>query len=45
MVYARPSWEFAADIPLKLQRLQNKFLRTIGKFPGCTPVREVHMVF
>jgi hypothetical protein len=28
---------------LKLQRLQNKVLRTAGKFPKCTPVRELHM--
>jgi hypothetical protein len=30
---------------LKLQRLQNKVLRTIGKFPRRTPVRELHMAF
>jgi hypothetical protein len=28
-----------------LQRLQNKILRTTGKFPKCTPVRELHMAF
>jgi hypothetical protein len=40
------AWEFAADTHLlKLQRLQNKVLRTIGKFPKHTPVREVHMAF
>jgi hypothetical protein len=34
MTYARPAWEFAAEIQLlKLQRLQSRFLRTIGKFP------------
>jgi hypothetical protein len=30
---------------LKLQRLQNKVLPTIGKFLKCTPVRELHMAF
>jgi hypothetical protein len=39
-------WEFAADNHLlKLQRLQNKFLRTIGNFPRRTPVRDLHMAF
>jgi hypothetical protein len=34
--YAGPAWEFAADNHLlKLQRLQNKVLRTIGKFPSA----------
>jgi hypothetical protein len=28
-----------------LQRLQNKVLRTTGKFSGCTPVQELHMAF
>jgi hypothetical protein len=33
MTYACPAWEFAADTHLlKLQRLQNKVLRTIGNF-------------
>jgi hypothetical protein len=42
MTYAYPAWEFAADINLlKLQRLQNKVLRTTGNFP----VRELHMPF
>jgi hypothetical protein len=27
----------------KLQRLQNKFLGTTGKFPRCTLARELHM--
>jgi hypothetical protein len=46
MNYASPAWEFAADSHLiKLQRLQNKVLRTIGNFPRRTPVREVHMAF
>jgi hypothetical protein len=30
---------------LKLQRLQNKFLRTTGNFPRRTPVRELHKAF
>jgi hypothetical protein len=30
---------------LKLQRLQNKVLRTIGHFPRRTPVRELHVAF
>jgi hypothetical protein len=31
MTYACPAWEFAAEFHLlKLQRLQNKVLRTIG---------------
>jgi hypothetical protein len=46
MTYVCPSWEFAADTHLiKLQRLQNKVLRTIGNFPRRTPVREIHMAF
>jgi hypothetical protein len=46
MTYACPAWEFAADSNLlKLQRLQIKVLRTIGKFPWCTPVRDLHMAF
>jgi hypothetical protein len=28
-----------------LQRLQNKFLRTIGNFPRFTPVRDLHTDF
>jgi hypothetical protein len=46
LTYACPTWEFAADIHLlKLQRLQNKVLRSIGNFPRRTPVRELHMAF
>jgi hypothetical protein len=46
MTYACPAWEFAADTHLiKLQRLQNKILRTIGNFPRRTPVREMHIAF
>jgi hypothetical protein len=46
MTYAYPAWEFAADnYVLKLQRLQNKVLRTIGNFPRRTPFRDLHMAF
>jgi hypothetical protein len=46
MTYACPAWEFAAETHLlKLQRLQNKVLRTIGKLPRRTPVRDLHMAF
>jgi hypothetical protein len=46
MTYACPAWEFAADTHLlKLQRLQNKVLRTIGNFPRRTPVRDLHVAF
>jgi hypothetical protein len=42
--YAGPAWEFAAYSHLiKLQRLQNRVLRTIGNFPIRTPVRDLHM--
>jgi hypothetical protein len=30
---------------MKLQRLQNKVFRTIGNFPGRTPVRDLHIAF
>jgi hypothetical protein len=44
--YACPAWEFAADNHLlKLQRLKNKVLRTIGHLPRRTPVRDLHMAF
>jgi hypothetical protein len=46
LTYAYPVWKFAADTyPLKLQRLQNKVLRTIGNFPRSTPGRDLHMAF
>jgi hypothetical protein len=46
MTYDSPAWEFAADTQLmKLQRLQNKALRTIGNFPRRTPARDLHMAF
>jgi hypothetical protein len=41
-----PAWELAADTYLvKLQRLQNKVLRTIGNFPRCTLGRDMHTAF
>jgi hypothetical protein len=46
MTYACPASEFAAhNHLLKLQLLQNNFLRTIGNFPRRTPVRDLHMAF
>jgi hypothetical protein len=46
MTYACPAWEFAADKHLlKLQRLQNRDLRSIGNFPRHTPVRELRKAF
>jgi hypothetical protein len=46
IIYAYPAWEFASDTRLlKLELLQNKVLCTIGKFPRCTPVCELHMAF
>jgi hypothetical protein len=46
MTYACPAWEFAAECYLlKLQRLQNKVLRTIGNFPKRTSVRDMHTSF
>jgi hypothetical protein len=46
MTYACPAWEFAAESHLlKLQRLQNRVLRTIGNFPRRTSVRDLHVAF
>jgi hypothetical protein len=46
MTYACSAWDFAADNHLlKLQRLQNTVLCTIGKFLRCTLVRDLHMAF
>jgi hypothetical protein len=46
MTYACPAWEFAADTCLlKLQRIKNKLLLTIGNYPRCTPVRDLHTAF
>jgi hypothetical protein len=41
--YACPAWELAADTYLlKLQRLQNKVLHTIGNFLRCALVRDFY---
>jgi hypothetical protein len=46
MTYACPAWEFAAECHLlKLQRLQNKVLRTTGNFPKRTSFRDMHISF
>jgi hypothetical protein len=46
VIYARHELKFAADTYLiKLKRLQNKVLRTIGNFTSCTPVSDLHMAF
>jgi hypothetical protein len=46
LTYACLSWELAADTYLlKLQRLQNKVLRTIGNFPWCTTGRDLYTAF
>jgi hypothetical protein len=46
MTYACPAWKFAANTHLlKLQRLQNKAVRTTGKYPRRTPARELHVPF
>jgi hypothetical protein len=46
MTYACLAWELAADTYLlKLQRLQNKVLHTIGNFPGCTLIHDLDMAY
>jgi hypothetical protein len=46
MTYACPTWEFAADTHLmKLQRLQNRVLRSTGKHDKPTPVWDLHLAF
>jgi hypothetical protein len=46
MTYACPTWEFAADTHLmKLQRLQNRVLRDIGKLDRPTRVRNFYLAF
>jgi hypothetical protein len=46
MTYACPTWELVADTYLlKLQRLQDKVLRNIGKFPRRTPFCDLHTTF
>jgi aminoglycoside N3'-acetyltransferase len=46
MTYVCPAWEFAAESPLlKLQRLQNRVLSTIGNFRRPTSVHDMHVAF
>jgi hypothetical protein len=46
MTYVCLAWEFAAECHLlKLKRLQNKVLRTIGNFPRRKSVRDMHKAF
>jgi hypothetical protein len=46
VTYSCSSWELVADTYLlKLQRMQKKVLRTLGNFPRCTPVRDLHTAF
>jgi hypothetical protein len=46
MFYACPAWEIAADTYLlKLQRLQNKVLRTVVNCPKYTVIRFLHTPF
>jgi hypothetical protein len=42
--YACPSWEYAVDAHLlKLQRLQNRVLRTTENLDRRTLIREMHV--
>jgi hypothetical protein len=46
MTSARPTWVYVGDAYLlKLQRLQNRVLQTIGNLDMFTPVRELHVAF
>jgi hypothetical protein len=46
MTYACPTWELAASTCLlKLQLLEDKVLFTIGNFPRCNLVCDLHMAF
>jgi hypothetical protein len=46
MTYVCPAWEFTAESHLlKLQRLQNRVVLTIGSFPKRTSVRYMHEAF
>jgi hypothetical protein len=45
MTYACPAWEFSAETHLlKLQRLQNRVLRTIGNFPKWLSTFSTFMI-
>jgi hypothetical protein len=44
MTYACPTWEFASETHLlKLQRVQNRVLRTIANFPSHTSIWDMHV--
>jgi hypothetical protein len=46
MNYACLAWEIEAETHLlKLQRLQNKVISTIGNFRRSTSVRDMHVTF
>jgi hypothetical protein len=46
MVYACPTWEFAAGTHiLRPKSLQNNVLRTNGNFPRRTLTHELHVAF
>jgi hypothetical protein len=46
LTYARSAWEFVVDsYHSKLQRLQNKVLRTTGNLPRRTLTWDLHMAF
>jgi hypothetical protein len=46
MTYDCPAWEFATETHLlKLQRLQNRVLRTIGNLPRSISVGDMHVAF
>jgi hypothetical protein len=46
MNYACPTWEFAADTHLiKLQRLQNRVLRSVSNLDRRTTVCDLHLAF
>jgi hypothetical protein len=46
MTYTCPAWEFASENHLlKVQRLQNKVLRTVGSFPRRTSARDMQVSF
>jgi hypothetical protein len=43
LTYACPAWEFAADsCLLKLQRMRNKVMHTIGNLPRRSQTRDLH---